>query len=100
MRGRRSEYARAGRRADAEQLLAELRAVPRAERGTYYGAGQPAVLLGLGFPDSALAALEKSSGETAATQYGLIAMGVAWGFESIQDEPRYLARLRRKGLRK
>jgi tetratricopeptide (TPR) repeat protein len=95
-----STYARIGRKADAERLLAELRAIPRAQRGVFWGPAVASALIGLGFPDSALAELESSFDHITATQYALIQLGVVWGFESIRDHPRFIALLRRKGLRK
>ena len=95
-----STYARIGRKADAERLLAELRAIPSAQRGVFWGPSVASALTGLGFPDSALAVLESSFDQMTATQYAVMQLGLPWGFESLRDHPRFIALLRRKGLRK
>ncbi|HEX7123731.1 MAG TPA: protein kinase [Gemmatimonadaceae bacterium] len=92
-------YARTNRIADARAQLAALRATTPAARSAHYGMALAAVYLGLGFPDSALSALEDNFDDLTATQFGVMEVSLTWRSEQLTNHPRYQQLLRRARLR-
>jgi TolB-like protein/DNA-binding SARP family transcriptional activator len=83
--------ANAGRRAEAEEVLRELRA--QEEASAYLEA---AVLAGLGRRDEAFARLEEA---VARHEAAVPDLGVDPSFDSLRDDPRMASLLRRVGVR-
>src|SRR5262249_53862284 len=86
-------YVLAGRRDDARRLLAELLAAPQTDASPQYEIAT--VYAALGDRDQAFAWIEKS---IAASEGGEIWLKVDPQLDSLRDDPRYVALLRRIGL--
>ena len=90
-------YARNGRPEEARRVLARVRALGTRDDKGIWSQAEAMILVGLGAPDSALAALRRQvdRGRVAMLQYVAIAPSLV----GLRDDPRYVELFRRARFR-